>query len=214
MLDFSQVSKGYLVNRSSGPRRLLNNSKINLSDICWVYVEKSASNGWLDLDVHYLYTMKIYLRDGKVITDNLDIRKTNISGRHAVLKRVIPWAVFGYNSKERSMWENYRQKFISYVDNRRAVFLSGKKVGPAGAPPRENPQEEAEIKQTLEKDYYQVLGVPKTVTVDELNVRYRELALKHHPDRNKDPDSLAKFKEISEAYSIVHETAEEWTTNK
>jgi DnaJ domain len=214
VLDFSHASQGYLIDRPSGPRRLLSNSKINLNDICWVYVEKSQTSGWLDLDAHFLYTMKIYLRDGKVIEENLDTRKTNVNGRYAVLRKVVPWAVFGYTSKQMSIWENYNKKFISYVDEKRAAYLNGKGAGPKGSPRKQPAQDEAEIKKALEKDYFKILGVPKTVTVAELNVRYRELALKHHPDRNKDPNSLAKFKEISEAYAIVHDFAEEWTTNK
>src|SRR6185503_11620314 len=53
------------------------------------------------------------------------------------------------------------------------------------------------------KDYYDVLGVQKTVTKDELKSVYRKLALKYHPDRNKSPEAEEKFKEISEAYAVL-----------
>ena len=53
------------------------------------------------------------------------------------------------------------------------------------------------------KDYYDVLGVQKTVTKDELKSAYRKLALKYHPDRNKSPEAEEKFKEISEAYAVL-----------
>ena len=53
------------------------------------------------------------------------------------------------------------------------------------------------------KDYYDVLGVQKTVTKDELKSVYRKLALKNHPDRNKSPEAEEKFKEISEAYAVL-----------
>ena len=53
------------------------------------------------------------------------------------------------------------------------------------------------------RDYYDVLGVQKAVTKDELKSAYRKLALKYHPDRNKSPEAEEKFKEISEAYAVL-----------
>jgi molecular chaperone DnaJ len=52
-------------------------------------------------------------------------------------------------------------------------------------------------------DYYDVLGVQRNATKDEIKNKYRQLALKYHPDRNKSPDAESKFKEISEAYAIL-----------
>ena len=52
------------------------------------------------------------------------------------------------------------------------------------------------------KDYYEVLGVAKTASEDEIKSAYRKLALKYHPDRNKEPGAEARFKEINEAYQI------------
>ena len=49
---------------------------------------------------------------------------------------------------------------------------------------------------TSKKDYYEVLGVQKTATKDEIKNSYRKLALKFHPDRNKSSDAEEKFKEI------------------
>ena len=59
--------------------------------------------------------------------------------------------------------------------------------------------------QTLSKrDYYEVLGVSKTATQDELKKAYRKLARKYHPDLNKDNEEAAeKFKECNEAYSVL-----------
>jgi molecular chaperone DnaJ len=53
------------------------------------------------------------------------------------------------------------------------------------------------------RDYYEVLGVPHEATKEEIRKAYRKLALKYHPDRNKEPDAADKFKEISEAYAIL-----------
>lgn len=55
------------------------------------------------------------------------------------------------------------------------------------------------------RDYYEILGVNKDVTKDELKKAYRKLALQYHPDRNKEPDAEEKFKEISEAYGVLND---------
>ena len=54
------------------------------------------------------------------------------------------------------------------------------------------------------KDYYEVLGVIKSASAEEIKKSYRKLALKYHPDRNKgDKAAEAKFKEASEAYHVL-----------
>jgi molecular chaperone DnaJ len=54
------------------------------------------------------------------------------------------------------------------------------------------------------KDYYEILGVSRTASQDELKKAYRKLAMEHHPDRNAgNPKAEQQFKEISEAYDIL-----------
>ena len=54
------------------------------------------------------------------------------------------------------------------------------------------------------RDYYEILGVSKNVSQDELKKAYRKVAMKYHPDRNPDNiEAEEKFKEAAEAYSIL-----------
>ncbi len=54
------------------------------------------------------------------------------------------------------------------------------------------------------RDYYEVLSVVRTSTKVEIDRAYRKLAIKYHPDSNRDdPDATTKFKEVSEAYEVL-----------
>ena len=55
----------------------------------------------------------------------------------------------------------------------------------------------------MKKDYYEVLGVGRDASKEEIKNAYRELAMRYHPDRNKSPGAEEKFKEISEAYAVL-----------
>ena len=56
------------------------------------------------------------------------------------------------------------------------------------------------------RDYYEILGVQKGASVEEIKRAYRQMALKHHPDRvpaDQKKDAEEKFKELSEAYAVL-----------
>ena len=53
------------------------------------------------------------------------------------------------------------------------------------------------------RDYYEVLGLQKGASVDEIKKAYRKMAKKYHPDINKDPGAEERFKEINEANEIL-----------
>ncbi|KKQ73414.1 MAG: Heat shock protein DnaJ domain protein [Berkelbacteria bacterium GW2011_GWB1_38_5] len=55
----------------------------------------------------------------------------------------------------------------------------------------------------MNKDYYEVLGVSKNASPDEIKRAYRKLALRYHPDKNKDHSNGERFKEINEAYQVL-----------
>ncbi len=56
---------------------------------------------------------------------------------------------------------------------------------------------------TTKRDYYEVLGVPRNASSDEIKKAFRRLAREYHPDVNKSPDAENKFKEINEAYEVL-----------
>ena len=56
------------------------------------------------------------------------------------------------------------------------------------------------------RDYYDVLGVAKNASQDEIKKAYRKLAKQYHPDINKAPDAEEKFKEINEAYEVLSDS--------
>ena len=53
------------------------------------------------------------------------------------------------------------------------------------------------------RDYYEILGVSRTVSQEEIKISFRKLARQYHPDVNKSPDAEEKFKEINEAFMVL-----------
>ena len=56
---------------------------------------------------------------------------------------------------------------------------------------------------TTKRDYYEVLGLSRNATQEDIRKAFRKLAFDNHPDRNKDPGAEARFKEINEAYEVL-----------
>jgi DnaJ-class molecular chaperone len=61
------------------------------------------------------------------------------------------------------------------------------------------------------KDYYQILGVTKSASADEIKKAYRKLALQFHPDKNKTKEADAKFKEVTKAYEVLSDAQKKQT---
>lgn len=55
------------------------------------------------------------------------------------------------------------------------------------------------------RDYYEILGVSRAASVEEVKRAYRRLAMEYHPDRNRDATAEARFKELSEAYEVLRD---------
>lgn len=55
-------------------------------------------------------------------------------------------------------------------------------------------------------NFYDVLGVPKTASREQISDAFRKIAVEYHPDRNKDEEAGRKFAEASEAYSVLSDT--------
>lgn len=62
----------------------------------------------------------------------------------------------------------------------------------------------ASIDLVLAKDYYKILGVPRDASDRQIKKAFRKLAVKYHPDKNKEKDAEAKFREIAEGRLIFH----------
>lgn len=75
-------------------------------------------------------------------------------------------------------------------------------------------QELEDWESIMGKDYYRILGITKDASEDEIKKSYRKLALKYHPDKNKDSNAEEKFKEIAEAYEVLTDKKKRETYDK
>jgi len=66
----------------------------------------------------------------------------------------------------------------------------------------------------MKKDCYKLLGISKSATEKDIKKAFRSMAMKYHPDKNDDPGAEAKFKEISEAYSILSDSDKKATYDR
>src|SRR5210317_29915 len=53
------------------------------------------------------------------------------------------------------------------------------------------------------KDYYEIMGLPRAASADEIRKAYRKLARKYHPDVSKEADAEERFKQLGEAYEVL-----------
>ena len=60
------------------------------------------------------------------------------------------------------------------------------------------------------KDYYRVLGVLRDASEDDIRHEFRKLAMRYHPDRNKNLDAEERFKEINEANQVLSDPVKRW----
>ena len=67
---------------------------------------------------------------------------------------------------------------------------------------------------TTKRDYYNILGIEREASINDIKSAYRKLAMDYHPDRNKSPDAEEKFKEISEAYAVLSDQKKRDQYNK
>merc|ERR550537_2004793 len=74
----------------------------------------------------------------------------------------------------------------------------------AGAPEDWTPEQEARVKTVLrERDYYKLLGLPRTATADDIKREYKKLALQLHPDKCRVPQTDEAFKKVARAFQCL-----------
>ena len=67
---------------------------------------------------------------------------------------------------------------------------------------------------TSKKDYYDVLGIAREASEEDIKKAFRKLALEYHPDRNKNEGAEDKFKEVNEAYQVLSDAKKRATYDR
>src|SRR5215211_155552 len=67
---------------------------------------------------------------------------------------------------------------------------------------------------STKRDYYEVLGVTRSASDEDIKKAYRRLALQFHPDRNSAPEATERFKEATEAYQVLSDTEKRGLYNR
>lgn len=63
------------------------------------------------------------------------------------------------------------------------------------------------VEAAVKRDYYEILGVDRAASRDQIKHAYRQLALQYHPDKNNNPAAASRFREIAEAYAVLSDDA-------
>ena len=56
------------------------------------------------------------------------------------------------------------------------------------------------------KDYYEILGIPRDASDEDIKKAFRKLAFQYHPDHNKEPAAEEQFKQVNEAYKVLSDS--------
>src|ERR671939_54980 len=91
----------------------------------------------------------------------------------------------------------------STVPSRRCATTATRWAATSRVPSRPRLGTSTPPRATTKRDYYEVLGVARNASEDELKRAFRKLARQYHPDVNKSPDAEVRFKEIGEAYEVL-----------
>ena len=105
-----------------------------------------------------------------------------------------------YQSNYQNRWNHAKDNFNGYNRNHWQSNNSQRRRNSAPPP-------QSQMGRSDQADPYAVLGVSRRATSAELKKAYRKLALKFHPDKNKEAGAEEKFKQINEAYSILAKTS-------
>lgn len=153
--------------------------------------------------LHHIFNRKMGVALVKAYSKKGD-HKTALSKAEAYVKEeetVEALWLLGETQQEADQFEKAFQTF------RKALEMAPENSDLEGQAKRKVKEAEVALKQSKEKNYYKILGVPRTATSKEIKTAYRKLALQWHPDKISD-DSIKeeaekKFQDIGEAYEVL-----------